>query len=368
MPMLSVKHKLYPTQKQTRYLSDCLWSAIGIENWVIGQIRQTTEDYFPLACMKPLQIRSILSKRIKGHSARCGLPSRLLNDCIQAVLTTVKKHGIHRTKWKAARKKNSFYYNGDIKIASDGRLKLPNLKTTLRMSEQDKFQGKLKKVVLMREVSGWYAVCVYDEDRAPIKITDSLKAGIDPGLKTALVLSDGVEYEFPRWYRDSQIMLAKLQRKSKHSKKVKRLHQLIAAKRKDHHHKLTTELAKKYQKIYWSDDGFKGLKQMKNLGKAYSDVSLGSLRDILKAKLASRADGQGELITVSNRYSTQTCSACGVLSGPKGKSGLVERSWKCIDCGTNHDRDVNAAQNTLISGQGVGRKSMELCKSLEIAA
>ena len=368
--MISVKHKLYPTAKQENYLSGCLWSAIGIENWALGQIRNTVSDQveaFPLACMKPQQLRSVLSRRIKGHSAKCGLPSRLINDCIGAVITTVKKIGISKARCKSARKKNSFYFLGDIKIGRDGRLKLPGIKTTFRMSEQDKFQGRLKKVTLIKKWNGWYAVCVYDEERKPIKCSDSKKAGIDPGLKTAIVLSDGTEHAFPRWYQDRQELLGKLQRKSKHSKRVKALFAKIANKRLDHHHKLSTGLAGEYQKIYWSDDNFKGLIRIKNLGKSYANLGLGAFRDMLQAKLASRADGQGELIKVNSRYSTQTCNACGARTGPKGRSGLGVREWVCRDCGISHDRDRNAAINTLLSGRGASA-DLRNCISLEQTA
>ncbi len=350
--MISIIHKLYPTEKQKAYLNDCLFSAVGIENWCITQIKKEHEYGFPLARMKPLQIRSILSKKIEGHSKKSGLPSKLLNDCIAAVCESFKRHkNIHKLGFKSIRKKKSFYFNGDIKISKEGRLKLPNIKTTFKMSEMNKFQGQLKKVTLIRKFNGWCACCVYDESRKPIEITDSKEAGIDPGLKTSMTFSDGTEIQFPKFYQKSQQLQAKLQRKSKNSKKVKRLQAQTANKRKDHHHKLSTTIAKEYQKIYWSNDSFKGLIQM--FGKSYANLALGKFRDLLTNKLASRIDGFGELIKVSNRKSTLTCSACLSLTGPTGWSGLGVRNWVCSSCGAAHDRDVNAAINTLISGQGL---------------
>jgi transposase len=352
--MRTVIHKLYPTIKQERYLSESLWSSIGIENWAISQIKNTTENGFPLGCMKSLQIRSILSKRIKGHAKRCGLPSKLLNDSIAAVCETVKRHGINKTRFKQARKKNSFYFAGDIKIDKSGRLKLPNIKTSFRISESNKFLSKLKKVTLIKKVNGWYAACVYDMDRPKIEVSDSVDVGIDPGLSTAITCSNGDQYDFPKFYRDSENLIAKLQRKSKNSKRLKRVQLTLAARRRDHHHKLSTLFAKKYRKVYWSNDNFKALKGL--FGKSYSDVSLGMFRTMLEAKLLSRADKLGELVKVSNRHSTQDCSACGSRSGPKGNSALGVRNWVCGDCGSSHHRDVNAAQNTIISGRGATAK------------
>jgi transposase len=54
---------------------------------------------------------------------------------------------------------------------------------------------------------------------------------------------------------------------------------------------------------------------------------------------------------VSERFTTQACSGCGALTGPRGASGLVVRAWVCSECGAEHDRDVNAAKNILARAQ-----------------
>ena len=349
--MINITHKLYPTKKQEQVLNDYLWSAIGIENWVINQIKYELDDnWFAYRFMSDLQLRSILSKKIIGHSKKCGIPSVLINCCIQAVLTSFKKHGIHKLHYKSCRKKKSFYFAGDIKFDSKGRLKIPGLKTTIRISESGKFTGKLKKCTIIKRFDCWYISCCYDQTRAAIEITDGKEAGIDPGLKTSLTLSDGLQIDFPKFYQESEQKIGNLQRKSKNSKRLKYLQRKITNQRKDHHHKLTTELAKTYSKIYWSDDNFKGLIQ--KYGKQYANLALGKIRELLKHKLASRIDGFGELIQVSNRNSTKTCSNCGDLTGPSGLSGLAVRQWSC-SCGATHDRDINAAINTLLSGKGI---------------
>jgi transposase len=350
--MININHKLYPTYKQEQYLESCLWSAIGIENWVINQIRYLfDENGFPYKFMKPIQLRSILSAKIKGNAKRAGIPSRLINDCIGAVLTTFARHkDIYKVHFKSVRKKVSFYFNGDIKIDCKDRLNLPGLKTSIRISESGKFIGKLKKVTLIKKFNGWYASCCYDEVRKPIECIDNRVAGIDPGSKTALTLSDGTKYDFPKFYQVNEKRIAKGQRKSRNSKKVKAMYRKLLNQRKDHHHKLSTKLAQFYEQIIWSNDSFKGLIRL--FGKSYSNLSLGAFRDLLSAKLAARNGGLGELIKVSNKYSTQTCSGCGSLSGPKGYFGLQVRDWTCSECGAMHDRDVNAAINTLILGIG----------------
>ncbi len=61
---------------------------------------------------------------------------------------------------------------------------------------------------------------------------------------------------------------------------------------------------------------------------------------------------RGINLEVASRNSTRTCSACGCLSGPTGLAGLSVRTWVCAECGTPHDRDQNAAINTLMAGVG----------------
>lgn len=350
--MINITHKLYPTKKQEKVLNEYLWSAIGIENWAINQIKyELNENWFPYKFMSDLQLRSVLSKKICSHSKKCGLPSVLIQCCIQAVLTSYKKHGINKLHYKSARKKKSFYFGGDIKFDAAGRLKIPGFKTTLRISEAGKFTGKLKKCTLIKKFDSWYVSCCYDQNRPSIEIIDGKEAGVDSGLKTSLTFSDGLQIDFPKFYQDSQKYIGNLQRKSKNSKRLKYAQRRITNKRKDHHHKLTTELAKTYVKLYWSDDNFKALS--KKYGKQYSNLALGAIRELLKYKLASRIDGFGELILVNNKNSTKTCSTCGDLTGPSGLNGLAVRVWVCSSCGATHDRDINAAINTLYLGKGV---------------
>jgi transposase len=74
---------------------------------------------------------------------------------------------------------------------------------------------------------------------------------------------------------------------------------------------------------------------------------------MLSYKSKCRTDGLGVYVEVDPRNSTKTCSTCGALTGPTGWAGLKVRQWECPSCGTHHDRDINAAVNTLIAGAGI---------------
>ena len=84
-----------------------------------------------------------------------------------------------------------------------------------------------------------------------------------------------------------------------------------------------------------------------NLAKSVNDAGWALFKTLLSYKAIARKVVYRE---VSERLSTQTCSGCGAIGGPKGREGLGVREWVCCECGAVHDRDVNAALNILRMG------------------
>src|SRR5207249_3316440 len=87
----------------------------------------------------------------------------------------------------------------------------------------------------------------------------------------------------------------------------------------------------------------------KTFGKSVASAGHAQLRGMLAYKCT--ASGR-QFLEVSSKSSTKTCAVCGSLSGPTGYAGLSVRQWTCAACGAAHDRDVNAAINTLHAGVG----------------
>jgi len=192
----------------------------------------------------------------------------------------------------------------------------------------------------------WYLNCpveVATADHAPLTLV-----GIDLGLKDLATLSDGRKIETPRFYRKSEAALATAQRARK-TKRTRAIHAKIAARRKDFMHKASAALAKEYGLIVIGDVSPSKLAQTK-MAKSVLDAGWSDLKRKLSYKTHLRG---GACLEVSERLTTQTCSACGSLppSRPRGIAGLSKRDWVCDDCGTVHDRDVNAAINILRVGQ-----------------
>ena len=172
--------------------------------------------------------------------------------------------------------------------------------------------------------------------------------GIDLGLHDLATLSTGEKIAAPRLYRSSEEKLATAQRAKKSPKRIRNIHAKIANRRKDFLHKASASLAKQFGLIVVGDVSSKKLAKT-NMAKSVLDAGWSSFKTMIRYKAIMQG---GRMIEADERYTTQTCSSCGCLppERPKGIAGLRIREWKCDDCGTVHDRDVNAATNILRAG------------------
>ena len=168
--------------------------------------------------------------------------------------------------------------------------------------------------------------------------------GVDLGLKDLASLSDGSKIENPRWYSAMQDYLAFAQR-AKKKKQVKIIGAKIANQRKDFLHKTSASIAANNGLIVVGNVSSSKLSQTK-MAKSVLDAGWSAFRTQLRYKAIRHG---GQYIEVSEAHTTQTCSQCGSIEGPRGLKGLGIREWTC-GCGAIHDRDTNAAKNILRRG------------------
>lgn len=192
----------------------------------------------------------------------------------------------------------------------------------------------------------WYINC-------PVEVAEATEAplryvGIDLGLKDLATLSTGEKIEMPSFYRKSEKAIGKSQRARK-TKRARAICAKVANRRKDFLHKASAKLAKEYGLIVVGDVSPSKLAQT-GMAKSVLDAGWSRFKDMLSWKLRLRSGGT--LFEVSERLTSQVCSECGSLppSRPKGIADLGMREWRCDDCGTDHDRDCNAARNILRIG------------------
>ena len=125
-----------------------------------------------------------------------------------------------------------------------------------------------------------------------------------------------------------------------------RIHAKIANRRKDDLHKDSSAFVKGYGAIFVGNVSASALASTR-MAKSVLDAGWATFRTMLQYKCDSAGVWFEE---VNEAFSTQTCSACGARSGPRGLQGLGIREWSCTECGAQHHRDVNAARNILAAG------------------
>ena len=196
-------------------------------------------------------------------------------------------------------------------------------------------------------------------DSVEPKAPEQEAVGIDLGLTSFAVLSNGEEVSNPRFFQKGQKALAKAQRalakaekgtkeRVKKRKVVAKTHEKIRNQRNDFCHKASKKIIDRYQYISIEDLNIKKMVEESHLAKNITDASWNQFRQFLtyKAVEAGRT-----LVLVNPAYTTQDCSRCKHREEKK----LSERMHNCAHCGYKATRDVNAAQNILALGlDGLG--------------
>ncbi|GFE68495.1 RNA-guided endonuclease TnpB family protein [Chroococcus sp. FPU101] len=347
------KYRIYPTSEQQnlliRSMGCCRWFYNYALNLTSSTYKETGKG------LSRNDIINLLPTLKKEYEWLAEAPSQSLQqvalDLSSAFLNFFEK----RAKYPNFRKKHkvqSIRFPQQVKL--DGEyLTLPKLKKVYcKVSRLPK--GQLKSVTVSMTPTGqFYASCLYDDGLLKPAINTKGKAvGIDVGLTSYIVTSNGSKYGNPKYYRKYEEKLAKKQkqltRKQKSSNNrnkvrvvVAKVHEKIARCREDFLHKLTRKLVDENQVIVVENLAVRNMVKNSKLARSISDASWGMFCTMLKYK----AEWEGKIYIEVDRFfpSSKTCNIC---LNQVGSLPLDVRFWDCSNCGAkNIDRDINAARN-----------------------
>jgi len=288
------------------------------------------------------------------------------DQAFQAFFNRVKqgqKPGYPRFKGRDFFNSFSFKEYGNGFKLEGKRLKLSRI-GRVRIRQHREIKGKLCTCTIKRRADGWYALFTVEQDPVePNQLNNPV--GMDMGLNSFAVLSDGSRIKNPRFLKKAQAELKQAQRilsrktigsnrRRKQRDQLARKHLRVQRCRKDFHFKAANELVQRYNPIVFEKLDIKGLIQKSQEDKnkykrvrAKSENMLDAGWRMFLEKVRSKAESAGSATkAVEPRGTSQKCSDCGQTV----KKSLDERRHECPFCGLRMDRDLNAARNILHLG------------------
>jgi putative transposase len=357
--LMAHKIALDPNNKQATYFARAAGCARFAYNWALAEWGRQYEAWkADPAKIKPNQMS--LRRKLNGIK-RTEFPWMLaVTKCApqQAIIqlgAAFQNFFAGRAHYPVFRKKgvhDRFSISNDQFEVDGSHIRIPNL-GWVKMRESLRFTGKIMSATVSRVADKWFVSITVNtpDDSRLLKTENQGVVGVDLGVKALATLSTGESVAGPKAHK---VLLQRLQRSSRNlSRKIKgsknrekakeklaRLHARIANIRQDALHKLTTDLTRRFHTIGIEDLNVKGMMKNRRLSRSIADMSFFEFRRQLEYK----ANMQGGQIIVANRFfaSSKTCSTCG---HKLDELPLSVRRWTCPSCGTEHDRDVNAAIN-----------------------
>ena len=291
--------------------------------------------------------------RINFSSAQATM--RRLDKAFQNFFRRVKggdKPGYPRFKGRDFFDSVEFPSHGDGIRLTANRLRVQHV-GTIRVCLHRPTEGTIKTLSLKRETGKWYLVVSCDLGSISVAPSTNPAVGIDVGIKSFLVTSDGDHVPNPRFLKAELPELRRRQRslsrkkklgsnRRKAIKKVQKLHAKVKNVRREFHFKTANELIRRFGMIATESLNIKGMVKNRRLAQSISDVAWASFQSILRHK----AENAGvTVIGVNPKNTSQLCSSCGQIV----EKSLSVRVHRCT-CGLVLDRDHNAARNILARG------------------
>ncbi|MBF7122518.1 RNA-guided endonuclease TnpB family protein [Pediococcus pentosaceus] len=379
MTLKGIKVRIYPNQDQQNKIMANFGYTRFVWNQMLNMLVIRYENNPKAKFLNAFALNNLLPAMKLEHPWLKDAESTSLqvvnHDLIEAYQKFFKEHhGFPKFKSRKFPKQSyqSKAVNHNISVINNKQVKLPKL-GLLRFKSSRKITGKIKSVTIRLSATGkFYAILLVDTEITTLVKTKHA-VGIDMGIADLMITSDGIKYPTIRFdkalskkkhYWEKRLARRRLQAKKaiaedRHHKvleprewsdfknyqkaklMVAKYAEKIANQRQNYLHTLSKKLVEQYDVIKIEDLKAKNLMKNHSLARAIANQSWRELRSQLEYKCKWYGK---QLVTVNPRKTSQICADCGY---DDGKHTLDIRQWTCPNCGINHDRDLNAAQNIL---------------------
>lgn len=347
------RYRIYPNKTQQSALAVQFGHARYVYNWGLATRKEHYEQHGKgLSYANTTALLRDL-KRTDGHAWLKDADAQVLQQKLKDLDRAYKNFFEKRAKYprfKSKRSPQSIRYPQRFKF-SGNRIYLPKV-GWVKVVFHRSIEGAPKNVTVLKTKSGEFYVSIQCEMEAELPDHNGKPAvGVDVGLKHFAALSTGEKIEHPQYLRKSERKLKRLQRRlsrkqagsanrDKARLAVARQHQHVARQRKDFLDKLSHRLVNEYGVVRLEDLNVRGMVKNHSLAKSISDSGWGEFRRMCEYK----APWYGSGVEKIGRFfpSSKTCHVCGLINDGLR---LRHRFWTCEGCGSEHDRDHNAAIN-----------------------
>ena len=223
-----------------------------------------------------------------------------------------------------------------------------------------KYSKNIRSATLSKSKSGNYFLSILvemeDTELKRFEHTDK-QVGIDLGVKDFVITSDGEVFENKHFLKNEEKKIKKLQRQLSKKKvgsnnrkkaqiRIAKLFERMTNKKDAYIHYVVNELLSSFDTIFMEDLNVQGMLRNHHLAKAIQEVGFFNFKQVLVNKALVN---DKQVVFIDRFYpSSKTCSVCGYK---KEDLTLNDREWTCPNCGTKHNRDINAAVNILLEGK-----------------
>lgn len=359
MKLKAFKYRIYPTVEQKELIHQHFGSARWIYNYALNkkmvayQTEKKSLSRFDIQAEIPLLKKDEKTEWLKNVNSQTLQASLEHLDKAYSKFFKEKK-GFPKFKSKHNNRQSfSVPQNGKVDFEAS-KLNLPKFKTDIKIVLHRKFDGKVKTITISKTPTGKYfaSVLVEMNEIIPTKtpIDENKAVGIDLGIKTFAVLSDGLSIENPRNLKRSLKRLKQCQRAMSRKKKgssnrnkarlrLASIHEKITNQRTDFLHKTSNMIVQNYDTICLETLTASNMMKNHKLAQALSDIAIGKFNTQLEYK----AKWYGKNILRIGRFepSSRLCT-CGIINK---ELKLSDRVWTCKSCNITHDRDVLASNN-----------------------